>query len=218
MSKESYSKEILKKDGLTIITKAFIARSKGKWRQRKSSHISLTGNWRLNEGWAKRCINRQLQKWEEVLRRQCCLIHSIHSPVAKEESHYVSESGEMGDTLRGPISAKSAVELAGDRHWGLWNGNWWGREEECIPAPTLQPHQRFQDWQKCLTHCTSNPGYPESSPVDEFIQASFGGLGTKSANDFSSGKQNKRTVFMQHLLPHSLMVIKQFYNSANSVT
>lgn len=30
MSKESYSKEMLKKDGLTIITKAFIARPKGK--------------------------------------------------------------------------------------------------------------------------------------------------------------------------------------------
>lgn len=75
----------------------------------------------------------------------------------------------------------------------------------------------FKDWQKCPTQCTSNPGYPESNLV-EFIQASLGGLDTKSASDFSSGKQNKRTVFMQHLLPHSPMVIKQFYNSANSVT
>lgn len=67
--------------------------------------------------------------------------------------------------------------------------------KNAFQLPLCSHIKGFKDGQKCPTHCTSNPGYPESSPVDEFIQASLGGLGTKSTGDFSSGKQNKRTVY-----------------------
>lgn len=200
--------------------------SKDKQRQRNQPPLKPVGtvNWNTRRIWRRKdeqnvAQNQQGRKGVEVATSS-----AAHGLVAKEESGCGSESGEVGKNRRGPISAKSAMEIELTDHWRLLECKLWVREEECVPAshsaaaskaprirkPAQPIAQAILDTQN-LIHLMS------LFKLFFFFFFLWSWYQKKILNDFLPGKQNRRTVFMQHPHQHSPMVIKQFYNS-NSLT
>lgn len=100
---------------------------------------------------------------------ECCPL----PPIAKEESRCRSESGQVGENRMDSISAKSAVEIVRGRHWRLLECELMSQGGRMHPSSPSAATSKVPRIRKNAQPIASHPGYPESNPVDEFIQASF---------------------------------------------
>lgn len=127
---------------------------------------------------------------------------AAHCPIAKEESHCRSESGEVRENRRGPISAKSAVEILRDRHWRLLECELMsqgGRMHPSSPSAAASKVPRIRKIARPIAQTILDT--QNLIQLMSLFKPVFCGVGTrKISNDVLPGKQNRRSVFMQH--PH----------------